>query len=230
MENELKVIESSNQLQPANMGELMQMSDMLSRTEFVPAAFQGKPNDIVAAILTGKEIGLSAMQSLRNIAVINGRASIWGDAMTALVQSSPIYGGMNESFNDETMTASCTVWRKGGEKRTQSFSQEDATIARLWAKKGPWTQYPKRMLQMRARGFALRDQFADCLAGLVTAEEARDTPKPVVEVVNELSVTEQIEECQTIQELMDIYKYCTAGEKEDFKDYFTEKKEVLNNG
>jgi len=32
------------------------------------------------------------------------------------------------------------------------------------------------MLQMRARGFALRDTFADALCGLVTVEEARDYP------------------------------------------------------
>ena len=46
--------------------------------------------------------------------------------------------------------------------------------AGLWAKSGPWTQYPKRMMQMRARGFALRDKFADALGGLITVEEAQD--------------------------------------------------------
>jgi hypothetical protein len=50
----------------------------------------------------------------------------------------------------------------------------DAKAAGLWAKGGPWTQYPKRMLAMRARGFALRNAFADVLRGLVTAEEAGD--------------------------------------------------------
>jgi hypothetical protein len=73
--------------------------------------------------------------------------------------------------------ATCTVWRKGGTKHTQSFSQADAQKAGLWGKSGPWTQYPKRMLQMRARGFALRSQFADALAGLITREEAEDMPQ-----------------------------------------------------
>jgi hypothetical protein len=35
------------------------------------------------------------------------------------------------------------------------------------------------MLQMRARGFALRDKFADLLEGLITAEEAQDYPVDV---------------------------------------------------
>jgi hypothetical protein len=56
------------------------------------------------------------------------------------------------------------------------FSVADAVRAGLWGKSGPWTQYPKRMLQLRARGFALRDAFPDVLKGLVTAEEAQDYP------------------------------------------------------
>jgi hypothetical protein len=57
------------------------------------------------------------------------------------------------------------------------FSVSDAKKAGLWGKSGPWTQYPKRMLQLRARGFALRDAFPDVLKGLVTAEEAQDYPQ-----------------------------------------------------
>ena len=40
----------------------------------------------------------------------------------------------------------------------------------------PWKSYPDRMLQMRARGFALRDAFADVIGGLITSEEAEDYP------------------------------------------------------
>jgi hypothetical protein len=46
----------------------------------------------------------------------------------------------------------------------------DAKLARLWGKSGPWQQYPKRMLQMRAR-VAFRDLFADALGGHYIAEE-----------------------------------------------------------
>jgi hypothetical protein len=37
-------------------------------------------------------------------------------------------------------------------------------------------QYPKRMRQMRARAFALRDVFPDVLRGLPVAEEVMDMP------------------------------------------------------
>jgi hypothetical protein len=53
----------------------------------------------------------------------------------------------------------------------------DAKAAKLWGKSGPWTDYPRRMLKFRARGFVLRDVFGDVLKGLRTAEEVRDYPE-----------------------------------------------------
>lgn len=161
-------------LQPKSMGEALDMARMLAGSSMVPKQYQGRPEDTLVAMMMGAELGLNPIQSLQNIAVINGKPSIYGDALLALVQSHPSFGGIEESFDDSTMTARCTVWRKGGSKHTQAFSQVDATVAGLWEKGGPWKQYPKRMLQWRARGYALRDQFADALGGLITVEEARD--------------------------------------------------------
>ena len=163
-------------LAPQNMAEAMDMATMLSRSGMVPGAYKGKPEDTLVAMMLGAELGLNPIQSLQNIAVINGKPSIYGDALAALVQNHPAFGGMEESFDENTMTASCTVWRRGGTKHTQTFSKADATKAGLWGKAGPWKLYDKRMLQMRARGFALRSQFADALAGLITREEAEDMP------------------------------------------------------
>jgi hypothetical protein len=164
-------------LQPANLQEAMQMADMLAKSQMVPKGYQGKPQDTLVAMMMGAELGLNPIQSLQNIAVVNGRPSIYGDALLALVQNHPKFGGQEESFDEATMTATCTVWRKGDEKRhTVTFSKRDAEKAGLWGKQGPWQQYPKRMLMWRARGYALRDKFADALGGLITVEEAQDMP------------------------------------------------------
>ncbi len=164
-------------LQPSNMTEAMQMADMLSKSQMVPKSYQGKPNDTLVAMMMGSELGLNPIQAIQNIAVINGKPAIYGDALLALVQNHPSFGGHEESFDPTTMTATCTVWRKGETKQhTQTFSQADAKAANLWGKQGPWSQYPKRMLMWRARGYALRDKFADALGGLITVEEAQDIP------------------------------------------------------
>jgi hypothetical protein len=47
----------------------------------------------------------------------------------------------------------------------------------LKGKQGPWTNYPKRMLQMRARSWCLRDVYPDVLRGVHVAEEAQDMPE-----------------------------------------------------
>jgi hypothetical protein len=59
---------------------------------------------------------------------------------------------------------------------TRSFSVADAKKASLWGKAGPWSNYPKRMLQMRARSWALRDAFPDVLRGIGIKEEQHDIP------------------------------------------------------
>ncbi len=76
--------------------------------------------------------------------------------------------------------AHCTVRRRpNGNVAHYTFSMKDAQDASLVGKQGPWQQYPKRMMQMRARAFALRDTFTPELKGIRMAEEERDiTPRP----------------------------------------------------
>lgn len=177
MANEIATRSNGFALQPHSMSEAMKMADMLSSSQMVPKQYQRHPQDTLVAMMMGSELGLNPIQSLQNIAVINGKPSIYGDALLALVQNHPAFGGHEESFDESTMTATCTVWRKGdAQKHTVTFSKRDAELAKLWDKQGPWTQYPKRMLMWRARGYALRDKFADALGGLITAEEAQDMP------------------------------------------------------
>ena len=170
---------------PTTMTEAIQFSEMLSGSSMVPKAYQGKPQDVLVCVQWGYEMGLAPMQALQNIAVINGKPSVYGDAMMALVQASPVCEDIEEYIENEgtpNPVAVCMAKRKGRKPVVAKFSVEDAKRAGLWGKGGPWTAYPKRMLQMRARGFALRDAFPDVLKGMITAEEAQDDPdeaKPV---------------------------------------------------
>lgn len=164
---------------PATITEAIQFSEMLASSQMVPRAYQGKPQDIMVCVQWGYEIGLAPMQALQNIAVINGKPSVYGDAAMALVQASPVCEDIEEYFEAEgtpNPVAVCVAKRKGRKPVVAKFSVEDAKRAGLWGKQGPWSAYPKRMMQMRARGFALRDAFPDVLKGLITAEEAQDFP------------------------------------------------------
>lgn len=147
----------------------------LATTGFVPNEARGKPDEVLARLQYGHEIKLKPMQALKSIAVINGRPCVWGDALLGLIQSHPDFEDIIE-VQGENMAA-CTIKRRGKTECTRTFSVEDAKRAGLYGRKGPWSTYPKRMLQMRARAFALRDSFADVLMGVETAEEVRDYPQ-----------------------------------------------------
>jgi hypothetical protein len=211
-------------LAPQNMTEAMEYSKILATSNMVPAGYKGKPQDILVAIGWGYEVGLQPMQALQNIAVINGKPSVYGDAALALVKADSRCAGVKEWIEGEgdDMTAHCLVKRRYNEDMEETvatFSVMDAKQARLWGKQGPWQQYPKRMLAMRARGFAIRDAFPDAMKGMITAEEAQDYPtaprdvtpkanpldniKPPVEAVQEAPApieVEPIEEAIEIQE------------------------------
>ncbi len=162
---------------PENSEQAMRLAKGIATSSFCPKQYQNKPGDILVAMQMGAEVGLKPMQALQGIACINGTPTIWGDAMVALCRSHDDFESMEE-FIDKTdknnLEAVCKVKRKGEPMCVCTFSQEDARTAGLFSKGGPWKLYPKRMLQMRARGFALRDTFADALKGLKSTEEVLD--------------------------------------------------------
>ena len=180
---------SASGLVPTDIEQAFRMAQAFARAgDMVPRDFQGKPDMIFAAIETGLEIGLAPMQALASIAVINGRRCIWGDALPALAQKHGHHLDVEIVGEGDGMKAVATLERGDtGKKIVREFSVEDAKRAGLWGnvKRDPWIKYPKRMLMMRARSWAMRDGAADAMMGMSVAEEAQDmrpmkdvTPQP----------------------------------------------------
>jgi len=164
-------------LTPNSFDGLWRMSQIMSKSGLMPKGIE-KPEAVFVAVAMGLELGLSPMQSVQSISPINNQPTIWGDAMLGLVRASGVLEEFRETsvgtFPNDNYAAVCTVKRKAFDTASQTFTIADAKKASLWGKSGPWSQYPKRMLQMRARSWALRDGFGDVLKGLRCAEEVRD--------------------------------------------------------
>ncbi len=175
--NEVATTPQQFDLSPRNLKEAMEFAAVLSDSSIVPKDFMGKPGNVLVAIQWGMELGLKPMQAMQNIAVINGRPALWGDAVIALVRASVLCEYVHETMSEDGATAICQVKRRGEAEQVRTFSMADANQAGLAGKQGPWSQYPKRMLQMRARAFALRDVFPDVLKGVPIAEEIGDYPE-----------------------------------------------------
>lgn len=159
---------------PQTFEQALTFSQYLADSDMVPKDFKGKPGNCLIAMQWGAEVGLKPLQALQNIAVISGRPSMWGDAVLALVRSSPLCEYVLE--DDDNGTAVCRAKRRGEPEQIRTFSDADAKTAGLAGKPGPWVTNPKRMKQMRARAFALRDVFTDVLKGIAIAEEVMDIP------------------------------------------------------
>lgn len=164
---------TSNALQPLSFEHIERLANYLAKSDFVPKGYKNKPGDIIIAIHMGLEVGLKPLQAPQNIMVINGHACLWGDAMLALVKAHHSCEYVDEQLDEKAMVATCNAKRKNQPVCTRTFSMEDAKLANLLGKQ-PWREYPKRMLKMRARSFALRDSFPDVLQGLACTEEVSD--------------------------------------------------------
>jgi hypothetical protein len=181
------------------------LSKFIAASELVPKQYQGRPGDVFVAIQFGAELGLPPMQALQSIFVANGRPELWGDGLLAVIVASPRYRDHEEYFlvggqrkeqeeldpadltKDDTKAVT-TFWRADSPRpRTKAFSIAQAKKANLWTKRGPWQEYPDRMLQMRARGLAADDCFPDVIrgvadrVGMLRGDVVAVTPEPAVE-------------------------------------------------
>jgi hypothetical protein len=150
-ESHALTVQSTQQfdLSPKTFEQALVFADYLADSDMVPKDFKGKPGNCLIAMQWGMELGMKPLQAIQSIAVINGRPSMWGDALLR-------------------------AKRRGEDEQVRTFSDADAKLAGLLGKQGPWTTGPKRMKQLRARAFALRDVFTDVLRGMAMAEEVAD--------------------------------------------------------
>ena len=143
MANELSDIKAAAQiamrngaLAPQNFEGLWRMAQIMAASGFMPKGME-RVESVFVAVQFGMEVGLSPMQAVQNIAPINGRPAIWGDAMLGLVRASGYMESIKEDVigSGDAMEAVCQVWRKGEDNPvTHRFSVADAKRAGLWGK------------------------------------------------------------------------------------------------
>lgn len=170
--------QSMELFRPASFKEAREFAEYLSDSGMVPKPYIGKPAAIIATWQHSLELGVGLMQGLQGIANINGTPAVFGDLGWALVQNHPDFVDSIEELDDTY--AICTLKRRGRSDKTRKYTLQDAKIADLLGKDN-WKKNPRRMLQWRARSWAMRDQFPDSLKGMVIFEEAQDYPGTTIE-------------------------------------------------
>jgi hypothetical protein len=149
----------------------------LAETEFVPAALRNRPDSVCAAILAGRELGLSPMASLQAIDIVDGRPSMRAMGLRAIVQSL----GHRIWVEETTDTRAVVCGQRSGRGllagpmpvERSTWTVDRARKAGLLNKRN-WQNYPAAMLIARATAEVCRLIAADALLGMPYASEELD--------------------------------------------------------
>lgn len=148
----------------------------------VPKSYKN-PSSVLAGLQFAIGLGLApSIASLKNIAVINGHPSIWGELPLELVRKSGDLVSIEEYLIDEDkkrieyvtswdqiFAAVCTVERKGFKKKTFTFTKFQAEKG-IHGLEAIWSGYFDVMMKRKCRARALKDEFTDILGSRTIAE------------------------------------------------------------
>jgi hypothetical protein len=147
------------------------LAGKISTTNFVPKGLRGKPAEIAACILTGREVGIGPMESLSKIHVIDGRPAMSSELMRSLVMRDGheiTYAVLTE----DKVTAKGR--RAGSQEWTEvTWTMKDAQRIGV-AGRDTWKKYPRQMLAARATSELCRLLFPDALGGISYTPEELD--------------------------------------------------------
>jgi len=169
--------EVSRAFEPRNIDEGYELAKLLVASGLMPRGIQ-RPEAAFAIIAAGRELGLTAMMSLRSIHIIEGRPTLSADLVAALCKSRSdvcLYFRLVESTD---LVARYETHRRGEPSPTpMSFTWEDATRAGV-VSKDTWKKYPAAMLRARCITALARAVYPDLAMGIYDPDELT-TPEPV---------------------------------------------------
>ena len=162
------------QFTPANVSQAWRLAKMLSESGLVPSSLRGKPSDVLVVLMSGRELGIPPMQSLRTLHVIEGRIQMAAEMMVARCKQSPsicIYFRMVESTEEKATYA--TLRAGAPEPTVYTYTIKDAEAAGL-ANKDNWRKNRRAMLRARASSGLARIEYPDLVSGIVIDDEVEE--------------------------------------------------------
>lgn len=180
-------------LAPTTLPEAESFSLTIAKSSLLPPALRGKPADVLLVVLTGQELGISPLQAIRGVHIVQGKPVLAADLIIALCMKHPDcrYFHLDESTPER---ATYSTLRAGHPEPTRmTWTMEDARRAKLTGKDN-WTNHPAAMLRARCAAALARVVFPDILFGTYLpdeAEEFRGGPKaPPIEAMDAVVVDE----------------------------------------
>lgn len=168
--NAITARDDRDAFEPQNFEQALRLAEHLAKSGLMPRALSSPPA-IVTAVIMGRELGLSAMQSVRSIHVIEGKPALSSALIVALVKKRPdvcLYFRLVQSTDK---IATYETQRVGDPEATRlSFSWEEAARAGVIGKDN-WKKYPAAMLRARCETALARAVYPDLVMGLYDPDE-----------------------------------------------------------
>lgn len=176
--------DSNGLLKPQNLDEAWRMAKYYVASKILPERYN-TPEMVLTAMQFALELGLRPLTALRQIAVVKGTPTVFGDLPLSMAYASGKLVNIKEIYLDKDMNeisfanknlknpifaAYCRVIRAGDSEPLETyFSLDDANRANLLGSP-TWKNYPQYMLRYRARSQALKGKFPDALNGISIGE------------------------------------------------------------
>lgn len=170
MSNEL-TLSKRRELTPQTWNMIQAMAPAMHACRFFGLS---SPEQAIAIMIKGHELGLGLASSFEFIKTIQGKPSLTPMGALALIQNSALCAGLTieDLTDDKGQPRACRVWMKRANfEYTVEFSMDDARRAGLVKPDSGWEKYPANMLRWRAIGFCADVVFPDLLGGLKCADE-----------------------------------------------------------
>jgi len=168
--------------EPRDIADAVRLAQILVASRLLPRSI-ATPEAAFAVICTGRELGLTAMQSLRSIHIIEGKPTMSADLMVALCKKSSVcrYFRLVESTAERAVYE--TARRDDPEPTRLAFTRAEARDAGV-ANKDNWKRFPAAMLRARAASALVRAVYPDVVLGVYDSdsgelEEPLDAPAPI---------------------------------------------------
>jgi len=174
---------SNRRYEPRDLPSAITLARLIASSPLCPPPLRGREADVLLVMMTGAEMGLSTMQALRNLHVIDGRIGMSAAMIRSRCQSHPDCEVFEVAEADATHAVVEVKKRSWGERRLVVWTLDDAERAQLTQPDSLWSRWPQEMCVARATTRAATMYFPEVTSGIFAEEDLKAMPPPEPVVV-----------------------------------------------
>lgn len=159
------------------MEKAYRFSQIMAKSDIIPAHYRGKPENVFVAIQTAYRMNLDPMLVMQNTFVVSGKLGMNSAFAIALANSSGLFeGGIRYKVIGEGKDLRVTAYailKATKEEISYEIGMSEA-IAENWTKNPKYRTLPELMLRYRAATLLIRTHVPEVINGMHMVEEIED--------------------------------------------------------